>query len=288
MEQNKPRAIIYGRVSQTDQTTTSTQVKEVSDKIKDTRVIIDTIEEKKSAKDKDNIFDTETYMRLRPKFYSIYIRAKTHKDFNELWVWKMDRFARSDFQEIIIRMFKKEGVEVKALIGSDTPLGRRVESAVSIEYIEDLKKRVKLKQRELVEEEKKWITRPCFGYKVIKKYNPETGKVITSKMVIDEAKAKTVKHIFLLYCKGMKRMDIARKFNMNPQSVTNLLQNRQYLGEMSYEGEPYLADFESIFKTPEEIKLFEKASAKVISQREDYKKRNPNLYRTPTGTKIGN
>lgn len=219
----------YGRVSSLDQSTTKEQLEELRDyHLKHEHVIVDQLEEKKSAKEDDDLTDALDYIKLRPVFYSIYLRAKDKKDFNELWVWKWDRFARSDFQEIMIRMFLKLGVKVKPLRGSNDPLGRRVESMISVRENEDKSTRIKLKNDSLLKEGI-LNCRCSFGY--YRKRKVVDGKSIFAKRwFVDKEKSEIVKQIYEEY-DGKNLQALAKKFNLSYQKIQYyILGNVHYIG----------------------------------------------------------
>lgn len=56
------------------------------------------------------------------------------------------------------------------------------------------------------------------------------------KLEVNKDEAEIVKEIFKLRSKGHTTVQIGKKFNMSKQRISYILQNRVYLGNMSYDG----------------------------------------------------
>jgi len=249
-DKRQKSAIIYARVSSTDQTTNVEQIDVLKKELhRLNRYVLRVVEEKKSAKDEKDVFNPIEYMRLRPKFYNSCYLPATNKEYDELWIWKWDRFSRSEFQEILIKMFNKYNVDVISLIGSKERLGRKVENIVATEYIEDLKKRVRLKHMSLLSKNRV-LNRPPLGYR-FKRH----------KLIVDESNKDAVIKMFELTIKGLKvpeicsQIDIWRKKGSKKELVAlsrstykRCLKNRVYEGFYSYEGEERKGVFETPYK----------------------------------------
>src|SRR3989338_5839280 len=161
------KTIIYARVSTTDQVSTEAQIKEIKAECqKNNEDVIKVIEEKKTAKDKGGIYDPISYMKLRPEFYNLFLKAK-NKEFTVLRVWKWDRFCRSDFQGIIFRMFKDLGVDIIALRDSNDEVVRGIQGVLSKAEINKIKERVELRHQELLQQNRV-LNRLPLGYKFFK------------------------------------------------------------------------------------------------------------------------
>lgn len=237
------KVYLYGRVSQKDQTTIPQQIEALKERIKSlgNRKVIKIVEEKHSAKDIDNIFNPEDYLKLRPEFYKCYLDAKKGL-YDELWCWKGDRFSRSDFNEILIKMFNACKVKVCVLMGSQEKLGRKVENIIDTQYIDDLKLRVELKQQGLLKE-KRVLNRPPLGYTFNSKH----------QLIPDENKESVIK-IFKLFSEGVHPKDICDKITIIkrkkevPLSLTTcirILKNKTYIGVYKFRKEEKQGTFET-------------------------------------------
>lgn len=60
--------------------------------------------------------------------------------------------------------------------------------------------------------------------------------LIDDKLEVNENEANIVKEIFKLRSKGKTTVEIGKKFNMSKQRISYILQNKAYLGTMSYDG----------------------------------------------------
>lgn len=239
------RTRFYARVSKKDQVTTKTQLNDMRRNYpKEERVIQKEIEEEKSAKDRDDIFEPIPYMKFRPKFYEECYLPATRGEYDELVVWKWDRFARSDFAPILFKMFVKYGVKVIALRDSNEPIVRDIQGVLSKEELRKLKERIEARQQELINEGK-IITRMPFGYKPVKRL--VKGKLKVVKWVIDEKKANIVKEMYLM--KGEKTIQqIANQFQIPYSTVKDILNNKVYFGIVKFRDKEYKSnDFEAIF-----------------------------------------
>lgn len=229
------RRRIYGRVSTVDQTSTKLQIDEI--KLK-TGEVDKCIEEKKTAKDKDGVYDPIEYMKLRPKFYEECYLPATRGEYDELWVWKWDRFSRSNFQPILFDMFKDLGVTVIALKDSNEAIVRDIQGVLSKEEIRKIKERVEAKQQQLIKEGKV-ITRMPFGYKAIKRLIKGRMKVI--RWDINEKEAEIVRQIFSLK-KRQTVKQISTKVDMPYSTVKDILNNKVYFGIVKFRDIEYKSD----------------------------------------------
>lgn len=237
------RVRFYGRVSTNDQVSTKAQLDDMrANYPKEDRVIDKAIEENRSAKDKDNVFDPIKYMQLRPKFYEECYLPATRKEYDELGIWKWDRFARSDFAPIIFRMFDYHGVKVIALRDSNEPIVRDIQGALSKEEIRKIKERVELRHQELIREGK-IITRLPFGYKPIKRLVKDKLKVV--KWVINEKEAAIVRKIHSMKDRPIK--EIANEVDMPYSTIKDILNNKTYFGILTFRDIEYKSkDFQAI------------------------------------------
>ena len=231
------KTVIYARVSTNDQVSTEAQIKELRQEAdKNGEDIISVVEEKKTAKDKEGVYDPVSYMKLRPEFYNLYLKAK-NKEFNILRVWKWDRFCRSDFQGIIFRMFKDLSVDVVALRDSNDEVVRGIQGVLSKAEINKIKERVELRHQELLQQNR-ILNRLPLGYKFFK-----------NQPVPDE-NAEAVKQIFDLASKGVKLKEICNKvfitkkvngrklkIRLSLSTCKRVLKNKFYVGIYKFRGQ---------------------------------------------------
>lgn len=232
---------LYGRVSTKDQVSTTTQLDEIRPSLKD-KIIDMEVTEEKTATDKKGIYDPIEYMKLRQEFYNkCWLPAG---EYDELWVWKWDRFSRSDFQPILIRMFRDRGVTVFAFKDSNEPIVRDIQGVLSKEEIRKIKERVDLRHNELVNQGK-LINRLPYGYKPVKKI--VKGKIKIVKWVIDEKEASIVRIIHTM--KGNPVKSISEKVGLPYTTVCDILKNKAYFGIQTYKGKEYKCnEYEPILK----------------------------------------
>ncbi len=253
-EFNKKRTIIYSRVSSLDQVSTKEQTEDqLKEATKNNEEIIDIVEEKRSAKDKKGVYDPIIYMKLRPDFYNIYLRA-VKKEFDILRFWKWDRFARSEFQAIISTMFEDNGVKLKPLRDSEEKIVRDVVGATAKYEIDKIKERVELRQQSL-KKQGHFLNRPPFGYYIEKQKLPNGKEVsVGDRLLVSEKEAKTVIEIFNLKLKKTLVSKIAKKYRMNINKVNRILSNPTYCGFNIFRKEVYRGKHEKII----DIKTFKK------------------------------
>lgn len=61
-------------------------------------------------------------------------------------------------------------------------------------------------------------------------------RLVNDKLEVHEEESKIIKEIFKLRSKGSSTVAIGKKFNMSKQRISYILQNKVYLGNMSYDG----------------------------------------------------
>lgn len=228
------RAIFYSRVSTTDQVSTSAQLDELRAQVVDI-TLHDEIEESKSAKDKKGVYDPIEYMKLRPEFYNKCWLPATKGEYQELWVWKWDRFSRSALQPVLYEMFKEQGVIVMALKDSNEAIVRDIQGVLNKEEIRKIKERVELRHDELVAH-KKLINRLPFGYKPVKRIIKGRMRVI--RWEINDKEAAIVRQIHASKHKSVK--EIAKIVNMPYSTVRDILRNKAYYGIQKYKEKEYI------------------------------------------------
>ena len=245
------RVITYSRVSTQGQTSTEVQQKVLEDAEKELaqlqnaigkdteRIIIDQVMEKRTAADKEGIFDPISYMQLRPKFYELYLKAQKN-EFDELWVWSWSRFSRSDFQPILLKMFLAQRVTVKVLSGSNDALGSKIEGIMNTRFIEDLRETAKREHNHRIAKGLS-VNRPPYGYQFNAKHK-----------LIPDKNAPLIQKIFMLRASGVAMKDICErvflyKWNLKTRRyskispahsvISYILKNPVYSGKVIYNKE---------------------------------------------------
>lgn len=159
-------------------------------------------------------------------------------------VWKVDRFARSTHDHIMLRKFFSDiGIELKSAteVIENTPMGKAAEGMLAImaQYENDVKtERTLMGMREKARNGY-WPVGAPWGYKNVK---DSTGKKI---IVQDPEKAPVVKYIFQEFARGTIRVsDLAKKvrekwnvrskrgFKISKQLVYKILRNPIHCGKV--------------------------------------------------------
>lgn len=170
------------------------------------------------------------------------IRDSRNGNFDFVIVWKIDRFARDQYDSIVYkRELEKNGVKVLSATEmiSDSKEGKIMEAFLRVMaeiYSDDLAEKVKRGHKENALKCQHNGGPTPFGY-----------KVVDHKLVIDPLTAPVVKEIYQRYADGETIRQILEDLNNrgirtskgNPftyPSFNTILKNRAYIGEYSYDG----------------------------------------------------
>lgn len=220
----------------------------------------------------------------RPAFQKM-IEDSARQEFDMVLVYKLDRFARNRYDSAMYKSrLKKNGVRVISATEciSDSPEGIILEGlleAMNEYYSAELSQKIKRGMRE------SRLKGQVTGGNVATGYD-----VVDKRLVINPCQAKAVKIIFDMYCNGSNFSEICKKLNSDGYrtsrnkefrsgTVSRILRNRHYIGEMSDEGVkncPAIVDEETFRKA--NSRLDEHAShRKHKTERADYML-TPKLY----------
>ena len=248
------RIILYTRVSSELQYTNEMQEKELRDEaIKQNKIVVDVIYEDKSAKERINVFDCEEYLGYRPMLKSLFQRALLNKDYDELWIWRIDRFTRSDIP--LIRYFRQRAnIQLFFLRSLKGEVGEDLEIALARHENREKKLRVEAQQRFLIEKEGKFMNKPPMGYDL--KVTLIANKRI-QEVTVNPVMSARVKDIFIRRADGETLTSIAISMNMNKDTLFKILKNKTYLGYVKYKGEWFKGIHRPIIKR----ELFAKANS---------------------------
>lgn len=239
------KVVIYARTSTSDQMSCQAQINEIKKESERQReIIVDVIEEKRSAKDGKMIYDVFEYMKQRPLFYNIYLKAK-NKEFDILRIWKHDRLCRSDFHSLIIRMFEDAGVKIIALRDSNDKTAVGIMGVLAQTEISKITERVALRHDELLKQNRV-LSRAPLGYR-FSKHQP----------IPDENKDAVIQ-IFNFASQGLKpkeiceRVNIIRKINGKKITISlplstckRVLSNKFYIGIYKFRGQEIKGNYET-------------------------------------------
>lgn len=178
----------------------------------------------------------------RPAFLQMIQDARS-QEFTHIICYKLDRFARNQYDSVIYKHRLKElGIRVVSAteVINDSAEGRLMEcilEAMAEMFSEDLSQKVKRGLKESVLKGTFTGGYILFGYKVVNKH-----------VEIDELNAQIVRQIFEDYANGKSKKEIVEDLNKKGiktsakkpfviNSLYNLLTNRKYIGENYYNGE---------------------------------------------------
>ena len=175
----------------------------------------------------------------RPAFQQM-IEDSKQRHFDIILVWKIDRFSRDKYDSVIYKhALKKNGVAVVSATEpiDDSPEGQLMESifeGFSVYYIKDLAQKINRGMTENALKCKFNGGNITFGYKIVEQYfqkHPETAPIVAD--------------IFTRYASGEKTKSICENVKIPNKKgelvsptinfITNLLNNRRYLGEYKYQ-----------------------------------------------------
>lgn len=220
----------------------------------------------------------------RPAFQQM-IADSARGDFDMVLVYKLDRFARNRYDSAMYKSkLKKAGVRVISATEciSDSPEGIILEGlleAMSEYYSAELSQKIRRGMRESRLKGQVTGGNPATGYDVVDK-----------KLVINPRQAEAVKIIFEMYCEGSNFSEICKSLNADGYrtsrnkefragTISRILRNRRYIGEMGDEGIkncPAIVDEEKFIKANR--RLDEHSShRKHKAERADYML-TPKLY----------
>ncbi len=207
----------------------------------------------------------------RPQFQQM-VKDSERKQFDVVLVYKLDRFSRNRYDSAMYKAkLKKNDVKVVSVMEniSEDPMGIILESmleGMAEYYSANLSQNVKR------------------GMKVARSRGTYTGgivvfgyRVVNKKVEIDENEAEAVRYVFSEYAKGTRLTDIVDRLNsMNLKlrlkskfsvgSLHNLLKNKKYIGEYSFDDE----DLPPIYP-----RIIDDATFYAVQARIEAKKRAP-------------
>ena len=178
----------------------------------------------------------------RPDFQRMLADARK-KQFQNIIVWKLDRFARNRYDSAVHKAdLKKYGVRVVSATENitDEPEGIMLEGlleSLAEYYSANLSKHVKRGMRECVLAGHYTGGIPPYGFKV-------EGK----KLVADENTAPVIRYVFEQYAKGVPKKEIIDELNkrgvlshsgrsLTLNSLQHALRNPKYIGKYIYDGQ---------------------------------------------------
>jgi len=167
-------------------------------------------------------------LRKRPSFMQMLKDARKGL-FNEIIVWKWDRFSRNAmFQKATIILFKRYGVKIIPTDDSKDPMTRDLLGVIAEQEPNKIRERVSS-----VFEDKfnkgLIIGNPPYGYKYI-------GKGKDKKIVIDSDKALVVKSAFEMTLEGVKWDKICSDLNLAKSTYFRMVKNPVYYGLIEFKG----------------------------------------------------
>ena len=151
----------------------------------------------------------------RPEFQKMIEHAKK-KEFQQILVYKLDRFSRNKYDNAIYKHKLAEyGVKVVSSteIISDTPEGAIMEGLLEMFaelYSKDLSQKVKRGIKESIIKGNYIGGHILYGYKVVDK-----------KIVIDEETAPAIKYLFEEYANGKSKKQIINELNAKGYRINN-------------------------------------------------------------------
>lgn len=198
----------------------------------------------------------------RPAFQQM-ISDSSHHEFDYVLVYKLDRFARNRYDSAMYKnRLKKNGVKVISAMENitDSPEGIILEGlleAMNEYYSAELSQKIKRGMRESRLKGQVTGGNPATGYDI----GPD------KRLVINKRQAESVKMIFEMYCNGNNFSEICKTLNsqgyktsrnkeFRSGTISRILQNRHYIGEMSDEGIkncPAIVDEETFRKANERL-----------------------------------
>ena len=204
----------------------------------------------------------------RPAFQQL-VSDSSHKEFDTVLVYTLDRFARDRYDAAVYRkMLKDNGARIVSVTQpiDDSPEGALLESmleGLAEYYSKNLARGVKRGMRENALKCMSVGGRTPLGYKI----NPET-----KKYMIDEGGAAIVREIFDMYVSGYSVEEIVRicdsrgyRYNtgerLTRNGISKILRNRKYIGVYIFEdieiegGMPVIIDQEIFDKAQEIISM---------------------------------
>lgn len=176
----------------------------------------------------------------RPDFLRM-IHDSTRKQFEVVWVWKLDRFARNRYDSAKYKAFlQKSNVKVLSVRenipeGSDGILLEAILGAMAEHFSADLAQKVTRGMKENALKCRYNGGIPALGYTVDKDLYYH----------VDEATAPIVREIFNKYDQGVSMKEIAAEMNArglhtvhgkpyNVSRIGQILSNRKYIGEYRF------------------------------------------------------
>ena len=188
---------------------------------------------------------------MRPDFQRM-LKDSSHKQWQHVIVYKLDRFSRNKFESVIHKKtLKDNGVTILSAMENltDTPEGRMMETILegfNQYFSEELTQKVNRGLKESWSKGKATGGQDIFGYDVIDK-----------KYVVNEYEGKIVEDAFLMYSQGYKAVAIADKFKecgyrrkngkiVDQKYIYVILHDKRYTGVVEHQGELYYNIFPRI------------------------------------------
>lgn len=168
-------------------------------------------------------------LNKRPGFWRLLREVKSEK-FEGIVFYKWDRFSRDiAFAELSRRYFEKHGIKLIPSDDSEDPFVSSIMGVLNKQEIEKMKARVR-ETRTLRFGRGIMPGRSFYGYEPIVR----DKKIIGFKPKKKEA--EIVKEVFDLASQGISYNEICKKVNLKPQQFYNIIQNKVYIGIISFEG----------------------------------------------------
>ena len=238
------KAVIYARYSSDSQTEQSIegQLRVCKEYAKNNDIlIVDTYIDRAMTGTNDN----------RVAFQKM-LKDSSHKQWQHVIVYKLDRFSRNKFESVIHKKtLKDNGVTILSAMENltDTPEGRMMETILegfNQYFSEELTQKVNRGLKESWSKGKATGGQDIFGYDVIDK-----------KYVVNEYEGKIVEDAFLMYSQGYKAVAIADKFKecgyrrkngkiVDQKYIYVILHDKRYTGVVEHQGELYYNIFPRI------------------------------------------
>lgn len=199
-------------------------------------------EDKIDIKLLSDFFQSRFSLNKRPAFERLLREAKVGK-FDGIVFYKWDRFSRSPIFSALARIyFERHNIKLIPTDDATDSLLIQIKELLGNEEMKVKNERVRLSRLKRFEKGM-MVARPPFGYRINKK---------TKIMEIKTKEAKVVKEIYKMSKEGKSIVEIAKNLNMGYQSVKNILNNKVYLGYISFEGQEKKGIHVPIINPPQE------------------------------------
>jgi site-specific DNA recombinase len=181
---------------------------------------------------KDGLFVASYDLKKRPAFRKM---LENVDKFDELYVWKWDRFLRyAPFHQLIRTYLMQKGKKVIATHDTNDELGMSITGMLSE------RESTKIKERMLSVNQHRFNLGLYVGNHKKKGYKTKKrvfdGKEY-SVLTINELERKMIEDIFDMTLQNCSYKEIIAKWKINPQSYYNAVKDKFYAGYIHFEGQ---------------------------------------------------